>query len=159
MTRYTLLRAYTAIGKRTPIPADCGELCNAKCCKGGKDDGMLLLPGEQVFLRHSPGIELRKTPEGLRYAVCHGRCNRLLRPFMCRIYPLVMVPDGNSCRVIPDPRAKYHCPLLRAQEYLDPDFIAAVKRAGDILMGDPDGRAFLCKLGKEVEEYSRFTGL
>lgn len=158
MTRYTLLRAYAAIGNKTPIPADCGELCGAKCCKGGKHDGMLLLPGEEVFLRHSSGIRLRKTAGGVRYAVCDGRCNRRLRPFMCRIYPLVMVPEGDSCRVIADPRAKYHCPLLQAKEYIDRDFIAAVKRAGDILLQDPDGRAFLEKLGGEIAEYSRFTG-
>jgi len=154
----TILSLYRILGRLTPIPADCGELCNAKCCHGGEEDGMLILPGEDVILRISPGIRLRKTPEGVRYATCPGRCYRPLRPFFCRIYPLVPVLENGKIKVTEDPRAAYHCPLLSEPELMSKDFRKAVCRAGHILARDPEGKLFLQKLTEEINEYLRFVG-
>ncbi len=153
-----ILRARRAIGKLTPIPADCGRLCGARCCHGGKNDGVLLLPGEEKLLFLSPGLEKGKSENGRSYAFCRGKCVRRFRPFLCRIYPLGILLRGERILVTADPRAKRTCPLLLAPEYLSPAFIGAVRRAGEILKGDPEGRAFLRDLTKELRDYHRFIG-
>ena len=33
----------------TPLFSDCGALCDARCCKGGSEDGMLLFPEEALL--------------------------------------------------------------------------------------------------------------
>jgi len=154
----TILSLYRALGSLTPIPADCGELCGAKCCQGGPDDGMLCLPGEEKLLRFVPGLTLRHTPEGVRYVTCNGKCLRAFRPFFCRIYPLIPIYENRKIKVIEDPRAAYHCPLLSASELMDSAFRRAVCRAGHILARDPEGRQFLEHLTADIREYRRFTG-
>ena len=153
-----LLRLYAAIGKKTPIKADCGELCGAKCCRGSEEDGMLLLPGEEKLMKLVPGMSLRTSENGRSYVVCRGTCRRALRPFACRIYPLTLLKNGNEIRVTADPRAKYHCPLLAATEYIDPDFVRALRKAGKIMMESASGRAYLDELAEELRAYYRFTG-
>ena len=153
-----ILRIYKVIGSKTPIPADCGELCGAKCCRGSEDDGMLLLPGEEKLMRHAPGMTVRTSENGRQYVICRGTCRRALRPFACRIYPLVLLKDGDTVRVTADPRARYHCPLLEATEYITPDFVRALRKAGKIIMESASGRAFLEDLAEELRAYYRFTG-
>ena len=48
----TILRAYAAIGERTPLCSDCGALCGAACCESDGDGqgGVDLLPGEESLI-------------------------------------------------------------------------------------------------------------
>ncbi|MEG2570216.1 MAG: hypothetical protein RSA70_02165, partial [Clostridia bacterium] len=83
--------AYAKIGNLTPISADCGVLCSARCCKGGEDAGMILFPGEEVFLKNKSFVKLTQRDMcGYRvwFAVCNGACPRANRPLSCRIFPL-----------------------------------------------------------------------
>ena len=153
-----ILALYRVLGSLTPIRADCGELCEAACCKGSDEDGMLLLPGEEKLLRFSPGLRLKTSQNGRAYAVCNGKCVRALRPFSCRIYPLAILKDGDNVRIVADPRAKYTCPLLKAPEYIDPDFVRALRKAGKLMMKSASGRAYLDLLAEELRAYYRFTG-
>ena len=153
-----LIKARRAMGKATPLPADCGELCGARCCRGSEKDGVLLLPGEEKLLCLSPGLRKGRSENGRLYAFCRGRCVRAFRPFLCRIYPLGILWERQKIRVVADPRAKRTCPLLLAPEYITPAFIAAVRKAGEILAHDAEGRAFLRDFTRELKDYHRFIG-
>lgn len=153
-----ILALYRIIGAKTPIKADCGELCGAACCQGGEEDGMMVLPGEEKLLRLWPGMRIKKSANGHVYAVCDGRCRRALRPFSCRIYPLALLKVGDEVRVVADSRAKYRCPLLAAPAYIDPDFVRALRKAGKLICRSASGRAYLEELAKELRAYYRFTG-
>lgn len=39
----------------TPLKFDCGVLCNKACCKGDKNTGMYLYPGEELMYMSSLG--------------------------------------------------------------------------------------------------------
>ena len=154
----TIRRARRAVKNVTPLPADCGELCGARCCQGSEEDGVLLLPGEEKLLFLSPGLKKKRSENGRPYVSCSGKCVRAFRPFLCRIYPLGILWEKGRIRVVADPRAKRTCPLLLVPAYISPEFIASVRRAGEILVQDPDGRAFLRDFTRELREYHRFIG-
>ena len=67
------------IGDKTPLKKDCGLLCGGACCKGDENTGMLLFPGEETTLNI---IE----KDGVRLAVCEGKCKREERPLSCMIF-------------------------------------------------------------------------
>jgi len=153
-------QAYACVRSITPIPADCGKLCDRQCCKGGDDAGMLMFPGEDPpeGMKVS-GIEIYgyKT----RFVVCRGWCERGKRPLSCRIFPFAPYLDSaGELLIIPDPRAKYICPLLTvdALTKIDPRFIAAVKNAFDILIQSDEIREMLVAYSAMLEGYARFTG-
>ena len=152
----TLLKARLAVRNTTPLPADCGELCGARCCRGGDEDGVLLLPGEDKLLFLSPHLKRKRSENGRPYVICPGKCIRVFRPFLCRIYPLGILWKKGKIRVVADPRAKRTCPLLLAPAYISHDFIASVRHAGEILTQDADGRAFLRDFTGELEAYRKF---
>ena len=154
----TILKARRALKSAAPLPADCGELCGARCCRGDDGDGVLLLPGEEKLLFLSPGLKKGRSDNGRLYVSCPGKCVRAFRPFLCRIYPLGILWERETIRVVADPRAKIVCPLLQVPEYIAPSFVAAVRRAGKILARDPEGRAFLRDFTRELREYHKFIG-
>ena len=58
-TAYIYLQLYKLFDDITPVPVDCGQLCDKACCKGD-DSGMFLFPGEkEVFNKngHDPSPE------------------------------------------------------------------------------------------------------
>ena len=68
-------QAYACLGRITPIPADCGKLCGAKCCKGNDDDGMILFPGEAEFLSSKEFLTIRESEmcgSRVEFASCKG---------------------------------------------------------------------------------------
>lgn len=169
-----LKQAYRAIGDRTPIPADCGQLCGAACCHApsGQESeyGMLLFPGEEQFLRKDPHFTLSclPPPTGFHrpvwFATCRGVCNRSRRPLACRIFPcLPYLPlDEHGERspfpaIIPDPRASIVCPLVaHGENHVDETFYEAVAAAAAALLSCPAHRAFLESLSALIDEYRRF---
>lgn len=153
-------RAYALIGNLTPIPADCGELCGAKCCGGDENSGMILFPGEREFLSRADFLKTEDRDMGgaaVDFAVCQGKCQRRLRPLSCRIFPLAPFWDGSTLQILPDPRAEYICPLLKAQDLISPEFKDAVEQAFLILSEHPDISKMLMHYTKMLKEYMKFT--
>ena len=56
---YVYLQLYRLFDTNTPLPVDCGKLCDCACCKG-EGSGMFLFPGEkEVFKLLNPnGFEI-----------------------------------------------------------------------------------------------------
>ena len=152
-------QALACLGRLTPIPADCGQLCGGMCCQGGTGDGMLLFPGEKESLSGVKFLRLvSRTLNGrpVSMAVCRGRCIRARRPLACRIYPLAPRLKDGVLTVAPDPRAR-NCPLLnpRAGAPFDPLFVRAVSDAFEALRQDPAVDAFLTDYTIVLDEYEK----
>jgi len=161
MSRDLILSAYREIGPLTPIPADCGRLCSARCCRGGAVEGMILFPDEKALVY--PDIRIEQRTMGARkvdFAVCNGQCKRHLRPLSCRIFPFAPMIEDGTLTVVPDPRAAYLCPLLLkdALGYISPQFISALERAFEPFLSDPEMRDFLLAYSHMLNEYKPFTG-
>jgi len=140
--------AYLAIGNHTPMRSDCGQLCGAACCRTDDDGqgGVALLPAEAERLT---AIDWGKIDHDAHMntpmLMCTDMCNRALRPFLCRIFPLcpVMSKSG-KWTVRMDARARAVCPLSGSGlNGLDPDFVRGCARAVRILAEDAEGEAFL----------------
>ncbi len=110
-------KIYQLLDRVSPIPGDCGKLCQASCCQADpsyqdgienadyKEEGelgMYLLPGEEAMLEGEESwISLKKEskeeydfppswPEEIVFAGCKGpeACKREKRPIQCRTFPL-----------------------------------------------------------------------
>ena len=150
MQSETILRAYAAIGERTPLCSDCGALCAAACCfpDGDGQGGVDLLPGEKDLIGDADWMErthdAHMDAEMIR---CKAMCAREKRPFLCRVFPLcpVIGRDGRWT-VRMDARARAMCPLTRGGvRGLDPEFVRGCVRAVRILAEEPDGADFLSR--------------
>lgn len=151
-------KAYAILANITPIPADCGMLCSSRCCKGDRDQGMILFPGEAEFL----GIDVPKRTMGdteVGFFVCDGTCNRARRPLSCRIFPFAPYLKDGTLSVIPDPRARFLCPLLEedAIPFVQGEFLRAIKSAFTLLAEHEEIRKMLIEYSKMLDEYKRFT--
>ncbi len=147
-------KIYAIIGDLTPLSADCGELCDAACCKGSDSDGMRLFPYEETPHRVIEG-------ETVRLCVCNGECQRDTRPLSCRIFPLfpIMLENGRISAEI-DTRAVRICPLAENAENVkfNKDFITAVRRVGRALTQDEECREFLKETAAEIRQYGELMG-
>jgi hypothetical protein len=157
--------ALAAVGRLTPLPADCGALCGGLCCRGGAEDGMLLFPGEEALLKNARFLRFRRRAldgRPVTMAVCRGRCVRARRPLACRIYPLAPRLKDGLLTVAPDPRARLRCPLLdpRVGDPIDPAFAAAVLAAFACLRKMAGMDDFLRAYTAVLADYERFlTGV
>lgn len=166
---YIYLQIYRLFDDSTPIPADCGQLCDKACCKGD-DMGMYLFPGEKaVYNLLSPSWS-KIEPSDLTYIydgkvcrvpliLCNGKCDRYQRPLACRIFPLTpyLNKDG-KLEVIIDPRAKSVCPMAKALHIDDfsPAFVKNIRRAFTLLIKNPRIRAFMAEYSSYIDEFARF---
>ena len=146
----TILRAYAAIGERTPLCSDCGVLCGAACCESDGDGqgGVDLLPGEIELIGNAEWMETSHDPRmDAEMIVCTAMCEREKRPFLCRIFPLCpAVGKDGRWTVRMDARARAMCPLTRGGvRGLDPQFVRGCVRAVRILAKEPDGTDFLAR--------------
>ena len=132
-------RVKRMLGKTTPLRADCGLLCEKRCCKGDDGTGMLLFPKEAT------SFPVRQN--GTRaLAVCKGNCKRSSRPLSCRMFPLIPVRTANGkIRVQTDKRGAGLCPLIARETEVrfSERFLHRMKRAGKLLYADTECRAFL----------------
>lgn len=167
------VRARKALEHVTPLRSDCGRLCDARCCSGGEEDGMLLFPGEETLYDPMPEgfrildsqIRLR-TGTLVRLLVCDGHCSRADRPLSCRIFPLIPTLEiDDSLEFRPDLRAALSCPLLSdpAAPEMDPVFIDALFDAFSHLTEHEDIIAFIEMLTEQNDaigiELQRFHPL
>lgn len=166
---YIYLQLYKLFDEVTPIPVDCGKLCNKACCQGD-DSGMLLFPGEEaVYELFEPewakieNTDMTYTHEGKEYPVkilfCNGDCDRFERPLSCRIFPLTpyIDKDGNL-EIITDPRAKGVCrlaKLLNHEEYNE-EFIKNIRRTFNLLLKNKRVLSFMKMYSEYIDDYKRF---
>lgn len=159
---------YRRIASLTPIPADCGRLCNKKCCEGDRDgDGMYLFPGEEKLCGDVSSwariSETDFTYGGGSFAKlisCDGVCDREERPLACRIFPLTPYIDKDGrLEVIVDPRARGMCPMsaLHISDF-DRRFVKAVEAAGKILMLNKECRRFLAAFSRMIDDIRFLEG-
>ena len=158
MNAERIQRAWDAIGDCTPMKNDCGALCGAACCRpdGDGQGGVCLLPGEVELLGAAPWCAVaHEARMDAPMILCQGPCERSLRPFLCRVFPLcpALGRDGRWT-VRMDARARAMCPLVRSGvKGLDPDFARGVVRAMRIIAETPEGEAFLERWAALEQEY------
>ena len=122
---------------------------------------MILFPGEDnlpASIRVS-AREMNGYP--VSFAVCKGRCPRDKRPLSCRIFPFAPYLDAHGrLSVIPDPRAKYICPLLAqiARPFINRRFLRALEDVFDGFLEVDGMRPMLEAYSAMLDEYRRFTG-
>ena len=140
------------IGDKTPLKKDCGQVCGGACCKGDDETGMLLFPYEDSVLNV-------KEKDGVRLAVCSGRCERSERPLSCRIFPFFpYVTAEGKIKVIPDVRGVNVCPLVSnfKDVKFDKGFLWRVKKVGRLLYADEECRKFLVDTSREIDALLSF---
>lgn len=151
-------KIYRIIGELTPIGGDCGKLCNKACCKGPDSRGMLLFPYEETALDISQ-FNIIKSHKGL-IAVCNGTCRRQNRPLACRIFPFFprLFNDGRI-RVVYDSRAINLCPIAAYPDLIKPDrrFLRAVRRAGRVVVNNPECRKLVKAISDELAQLNRLN--
>ena len=152
-----LQQAYNETEKCNLLRYNCAALCGAACCKehtanSASECGMSLFPSEKKLCVFD-GARVEKALYG-DILICSGKCDRALRPFMCRIFPfyakfepdvrkkgrerIVLVPDPRAFRICPVVSKKFH---VRQTVY----FHRYTRRAVRILSGDKDFKAELIK--------------
>jgi len=160
MDRRLLEEVYAAIGEKTPMLTDCGALCAAACCRTDDDGqgGVALLPGEEAALVSKPWAQIERDPYMERpMLMCTAACERELRPFLCRVFPLCpVIGKSGKWTVRMDARAAHVCPLYRSGlKGLDEDFVKGVVSAVRLLSEDSEGEAFLNKWAALEAEFRK----
>lgn len=157
--------AWDVLENATPLETNCGTLCDARCCKGEDEDGMLLFPGEEQLYNEIDGSWFQiidseiVLPSGYipKFLVCQGTCPRAYRPLSCRIFPLLpILDDEDYLEFLPDLHAALLCPLLSSEKAppIQPDFIDALYDAFAHLLENEDVVAFIEMLTKKNEAIS-----
>lgn len=160
MNRERMERAYAAIGDLTPMHSDCGTLCGAACCAADADGqgGVCLLEPEAEVLRAADWGKIEHDAQmNAPMLMCTNGCDRTVRPFLCRIFPLCPVMGKNGkWTVRMDARARAVCPLCQnGLNGLNPDFVRACVRAVRILAESETGEAFLRKWSAIEAEFRK----
>ena len=160
MNAELIRRAYDAIGDFTPMKTDCGAVCGAACCGVDADGqgGVCLLPPEAEALKEIEwGEILHDVHMNAPMLMCKDICDRSLRPFLCRIFPLCpVIGKSGKWTVRMDARARAVCPLHRSGlNGLDPDFVRGCARAVRILAEDEAGEAFLRRWAEIEAEFRK----
>ncbi|MBQ9210451.1 MAG: hypothetical protein IJ153_02025 [Clostridia bacterium] len=138
----------------TPLRTDCGRVCGARCCQSleGEETGMLLFPGEEDFYEDLEGWRMAPAGKDL-LLICPGECAREDRPLACRMFPLLPGWKEDHVIVRTDERSRAVCPLARqGKKGMQPEFVEAVRRAGEALYEDGEQRGFLNRLNEEQED-------
>lgn len=165
---YLYLQLYRLFDDITPMPVDCGNLCDKACCQGD-DGGMYLFPGEErVYKLLNPDwitiedsdftYEFEGKRKTVKIAFCKGECDRYQRPLACRIFPLTPYLKDGKITVITDPRSKAICPLGKALELSDYDrrFVRNVKNAFVLLSKNAEFSAFLREYSEYIDDIGKF---
>lgn len=140
----------------TPIKADCGMICNNKCCKGNDTDGMLLFPGEEKFFKEKDGFNVfYDSRYGYNVVSCSGVCNRSQRPLSCRIFPyFIYASSSDNLSVAPDLRASDFCPLLTEEFSISKDFLRALRISAKLMESNIEYVDFLKKITAVLTDFN-----
>ena len=164
MNSELLIQAREMLENLTPLKSNCGLLCGGACCEADEDGqgGVLMFPGERDLIKDEPWLEMQPSPMPVGdidwgMMVCEGKCDRKARPLGCRIFPLTPYrsANGTEWKVRTDRRAWVMCPLMKyGVKGLDPEFVATVKQALNLIASDPDGEEFLEEWQELEESYA-----
>lgn len=166
MSTLHISELYREIYKRfdalTPVPFDCGRLCDKACCRGDGETGMYLFPGEERLFVDKPGFSVLPTELSCSYGavqllVCHKPCERTERPLACRIFPLIpFYRKGSTLQIIRDPRARF-CPLTYPETvgYIEGRFIREVRHTFQLLCKIPEVAEFLDTLSYVLDDFRK----
>ncbi len=162
-------KAYKMLDTLTPIPADCGKLCNKACCSDtfneeNNEAGMYLYPGEEVMFEGVSGFKIYRSDfkyenKFAKLVVCTEPCKRELRPLSCRIFPLIPYKKENSpITTLIDPRARRMCPLAKTfkMDDFDLNFVQTVSYIFKVLVKENHARSFICEQSYLLDEYFNF---
>lgn len=150
-------KLYEYTEKVTPLKADCGNICSAKCCHGNCDDGMLLLPGEEKLFENNPDFTIYYDERyECKTVTCNGKCNRKDRPFACRIFPYMIYAEKGSgkCTVAPDIRAIDYCSLLIDKYDIDRKFLRSLRICANKISTDEEMLAYFCKITEILTDFN-----
>lgn len=145
----------------TPLKNDCGKLCGAACCFDESDAGgqVWLFPAEELIAHEWAETLHSKMPVTGKEVLsirCRSMCSRSLRPFLCRIFPLVPFYSHKRGEwdVRMDRRAWMLCPLAGSGiRGLNPDFINAARESVRLLSEDEESEAFMKCVSEEENAY------
>ena len=146
-----ILKAKEILRNTTPLPFDCGTLCENLCCKGSEDVGMLLFPDEEHLYINSGNFEII---DG-KIIVCKGTAIEMKDPFMYAVssFPVISEESGKTrIRLIPDIRGSIICPLTAEENLVTRDFERAVRRAVRCIIVSPEHRRFIDNISEELSE-------
>ena len=152
---------YRKLNKRTPIKADCGKLCNGRCCSEEECEemGMYLFPEEDKMFLNEKGFRIEDSEfevngKKTKILFCNGFCDRRKRPLSCRIFPLFpYITSEGDLKIIKDSRAKGICPLWYAEEKMfSHSFKRGLYHVGKILCEDSECFDFLFELSRLIDE-------
>ena len=155
-----LMKARALTCEVTPLRTDCGRACGHACCLPDETGrgGMLLFPGEDALYRDKPGFTVSAYDAlGIPALLltCDGHCDRAERPLSCRIFPLLPKWREGRVRVVWDRRGFEVCPLLPSGlGAFQPDFVEAVRAAGEVLYQVGEHRVFLDQLHGLIDGFS-----
>ena len=156
---------YKLLENVTPLPVDCGGLCEGACCRGDEESGMYLFPGEEAMYDGSEkwleicDSDFMFEDKPVKIAICDGTCDRKKRPLSCRIFPLFIDKEGN---LVHDVRGKWLCPLVTAKiefETFDKRFIKNVKKVFEKLSENEITRKYIEETQKIIEEFEEMNDL
>ena len=147
---------YNYLDLKTPLPTDCGKICNKACCDGDDPDaGMYLFPQERIMYKSLPKWARIEESDfvfegkNVDILICEGTCNRYLRPLACRIFPLTPYVSGDKLSVIIDPRGKSICPLASVSD----EFFNAVTNVSRLLFKVKETRNFIYTVSRQIDEF------
>lgn len=116
-------KLYALLESLTPLPVDCGQLCQAKCCTMWQEGiGVYLLPKEREFFKDEPWAYIKELDEEEKIfndldtglLICQGKCKRNKRPLFCRIFPLAAIlRENGEVEIILDKDGIFICPLVQ----------------------------------------------
>ena len=153
--------AYSLFDDVTPLPVDCGQLCDAACCKGDDETGMYLFPFENMMFEYcGDNFKIEQSEficggKNVDILLCEPFCNRETRPLACRIFPLVPYIDKNGVfDVVMDKRGRYMCPLATAmtKDDLDGEFVRRVTYISKLMMKIPQFKEFIYEQSRLIDE-------
>lgn len=124
---YLWKQVYDMTEDVTPLgDTDCGQLCDSICCKNWAPGvGVYLYPGEQLLIADQPWLSRQwhdsrdyefppSWEEGGWFITCDENCERSLRPFNCRTFPLTAhLDDNNKLDLILNDKGQAICPLIQ----------------------------------------------
>lgn len=152
MKKDIITRAREVLLPYTPLNADCGLICDKACCKGDRETGMLLFPGEDTAFPV-------KDKNGVRLCVCDGKCDRNTRPLSCIIFPFFpYITEDGKIKAKADIRGISICPLISHKDdvLFSKIFLRRVARAGRILAKDEECRKFMWETSREMDALEKF---
>ena len=134
----TFRAMYRLLDRVSPVPYDCGKLCDCVCCMPAGDElGIYLLPGEEKLFTgkedwitwNYDNVDEYEFPDSWSGKVAFLSCNtppvcdRKMRPLQCRTYPVAphILEDEMLILILSDMEVPYTCPLIKENTNFNPE--------------------------------------